>query len=212
MIPTVHATAIGALERAINQALKLDPTTLRALEPLEGKVIQVEIKGTPLNLYLIPSRQGLQLRGFLDGGVDSHVTGTLADFTELLSSDDAPSTLINGGISIRGDSAPLLQLLSILHRLEIDWEASLARLIGDIPAHEIGRAVRNGLAWGKQAVSSIGRQAEEFLHEEARLVPPEAEMQGLFKNIQQLNLAVDRFEARLERQRQKIAALQARHR
>ena len=177
MNPIIHATAIAALEQVINQGLKLGSDSAQTLEQLEGRIFWLDIEGTELNLYLLPGRHGLQLRGFLEGPVDTHVRGTIADFVELIGSTDTPSTLINGGISIRGDSAPLLQLIALLQTLSLDWEASLAGLIGDIPAHQVGRIVRNGLRWGKHAAGSLGRQVEEFLHEEARLLPTHAELQ-----------------------------------
>lgn len=208
MNPTLHTAALAALEGAINRALKLDPATRQALGELEGRVFLLELTGTGADIYLLPDRQGLQLRGFFDGPVDTHVIGSMADFVELISADDAASTLINGAIKLSGDSAPLLQLQSILHRLDLDWEGSLAGLIGDLPAHQLGRMVRGSLRWGQQAVTSLNRQIEEFLHEEARLLPPAAELQDFYEAVSGLSLSVDRLEARLQRQQQRVLRLQ----
>ena len=210
MNPTLHTAALAALETAINRALKLDPATTRNLGQLDGKVFRLEIAGTGADIYLLPEQHGLQLQGFYDGPIDSHVIGTMADFVELISADDAASTLINGGIKLSGDSAPLLQLQGILHRLELDWEGSLARVIGDVPAHQLGKMVRGGMHWGQQAFTSINRQAEEFLHEEARLLPPAAELQDFYDAIASTGLALDRVEARLQRQQQRLQQLQQR--
>jgi ubiquinone biosynthesis protein UbiJ len=204
MNPTVHTTAIVALEHAINRALKLDPAAFESLGKLQGKIFKLDLAGTPINLYLLPAENGLQLRGFMEGPVDTHVKGTIADFVELISAADAPSTLINGGISIRGDSAPLLQLIDVLQALNLDWEMSLSTVIGDIPAHQVGQMVRNGLRWGKQTADSLARQTEEFLHEESRLLPPKAELEQFYNAIEQLSLSADRLEAKLQRQSQRL--------
>jgi len=208
--PTLHTAALAALETAINRALKLDPATSQNLGQLDGKVIRLEISGTGTDIYLLPEHNGLLLQGFYDGPIDSHIIGTIADFVELISADDAASALINGGIKLSGDSAPLLQLQGILHRLELDWEGSLARVIGDVPAHQLGKMVRGGMQWGQQAFTSINRQVEEFLHEEARLLPPAAELQEFYDSIANTGLALDRTEARLQRQQQRLRQLQQR--
>lgn len=210
MNPTLHTAAMAALETAINRALKLDPATTQNLGQLDGKVFRLEIAGTGADIYLLPEQYGLRLQGFYDGPIDSHVIGTIPDFVELISADDAASTLINGAIKLSGDSAPLLQLQGILHRLDLDWEGSLARVIGDVPAHQLGKMVRGGMHWGQQAFTSINRQVEEFLHEEARLLPPAAELQDFYDAIAKTGLAVDRFEARVQRQQQRLQQLQQR--
>jgi len=207
MNPAVHSTAIAALEHAINQPLRLDPTASHALGQMQGKIFKFDLAGTRIDLYLLPTENGLQLRGFMDGPVDTHVTGSIADFVELISAVDAPSTLINGGITIQGDSAPLLQLIDVLQALELDWELSLSRVIGDIPAHQVGELVRNGLRWGKHTADSLTRQAEEFLHEESRLLPPKAELDQFYDAIHQLSLSTDRLDAKLHRQRLRVEKL-----
>lgn len=210
--PTLHTAALATLETAINGALRLDTSTTRALGELEGRVFRVELQGTGADIYLLPDEQGMQLRGYYDGPVDTHVIGSPADFVELISAEDAASTLINGGISLSGESGPLLQLQAILHRLELDWESALAELIGDVPAHQVGRLVRGGARWGKQAIQSLNRQVEEFVHEEARLLPPASELQDHYESIAQLGLAVDRLEARVEKQRQRLTRVLERRR
>jgi ubiquinone biosynthesis protein UbiJ len=204
---TLHTAALAALESGINHALEMDPATARALQQLDGKVFRLELVGTGADIFLLPQQQGVTLRGFHDGPIDSHVIGTVPDFVELISAEDPASTLINGGIQLSGDSAPLLQLQSILHRLDLDWEGALARAIGDIPAHQVGRLVRGGVRWGKHAVDSMNRQLEEFLHEEARLLPPEAELQDFYADVSRLEVDVDRAEARLAKQQQRLAKL-----
>lgn len=199
--------AMAALEAAINRALSLDPGCARALRELEGRTFRVEIGGPEINVYALVEHESIQLRSQYEGRVDTHMRGGVVDFVELLSAEDQASALINGGIVIRGDSAPLFQLLMLLQKLDLDWEGALADWVGDVPAHQVGRAVRGGLRWGRQAISSAGRQAEEFLHEEARLLPPAAELESFYGDIQSLGLHVDRLEARLERMQMRAAQI-----
>lgn len=210
--PTLHSAALGALETAINQALKLDPSTRAALAGLEGKLFRLEISGTGLDIFIMPLAEGVQLSGQFDGNVDTHVNGTITDFVELITSDDAPSTLINGGITLQGDSAPLLELQSILHKLDLDWESALADVIGDVPAHQIGRLARKGINFGRKTADSLQRQIDEYLHEEARVLPTSTELKGFYEDVTKLNLAAERLDARVQRMQKKLDELHRRKR
>ena len=107
--------------------------------------------------------------------------------------------LINGNIQLTGDSKPLLELQSILHGLELDWEGELARLVGDVPAHELGRFVRQGLKVGRSVHESLLRQLEEYIHEEGRLLPPRAELEAFYEEVDELVQRTERLAARINR-------------
>ena len=195
--PVLHTAAIGALEKAINQALKLDPASSQKLGKLDGNVFRFDFIGPDVDIFLLPSHNQLILMGHFEDKATTEVKGQPSDFIELLTAEDAGAALINGNITLQGDSSALLELQSILHNLELDWEAELAKVIGDIPAHQIGKAVRSGLQWGKQAHNSIMRQVEEFIHEEGRLLPPRAELEDFFDDVDKLKQNADRLAAKV---------------
>ena len=56
---------------------------------------------------------------------------------------------------------------------------------------------------------SLGRQLEEFIHEEARLSPPRLELEDFYKDVQALGLRVDRLESRTRRLRKRLQQLRA---
>jgi len=196
---TLHTAALALLETAINRALRLDPATQASLAALQGQCLHLCLKGPELDFYLLPTDDGVTLKGVHEGKVDTAVTGTPADFVELFAADDAGAALINGNITLTGDSKLMLSLQAILHRLELDWEGELARLVGDVPAHELGRLIRGGLRAGRGVADSLLRQLEEFVHEEGRLLPPRAELEDFYQDVQDLALRVDRLAARVER-------------
>jgi ubiquinone biosynthesis protein UbiJ len=196
---TVHTAALAALEMAIEQALRLDPATRKALGSLDGKCLHLYLYGPNLDFYVLPSAEGLALKGMHDDEANTSVNGTPADFIELIAADDAAAALINGNIQLTGDSRPLLELQSILHSLELDWEGELARLVGDMPAHELGRFVRQGLKIGRSIHASLLRQLEEFIHEEGRLLPPRAELDVFYSEVDELVQRAERLAARVTR-------------
>jgi ubiquinone biosynthesis protein UbiJ len=203
--PVLHTAGIAALEKAINQALTLDSASSKKLGLLDGKIFRIDLDGPDLQFFILPSENVLMLMGHYEGAATTQVRGYPSDFVELLTADDAGSALINGNITLKGDSASLLELQAILHNLDLDWEAELAKVIGDIPAHQIGKAVRTGLQWGKQTHHSLVRQIEEYIHEEGRLLPPRAEIEDFFTDVSKLKDDSDRLAAKIAKLSNKLA-------
>lgn len=203
--PILHTAGIAALEKVINQALKLDPGSSKKLGLLDGKIFRIDLDGPDLQFFILPSENTLTLMGHYESIATTQVRGYPSDFVELLTADDAGSALINGNITLQGDSASLLELQAILYNLDLDWEAELAAVVGDIPAHQIGKVVRNGLQWGKQTHNSLMRQTEEYIHEEGRLLPPRAEIEDFFTNVSKLKDDTDRLAAKITKLGKKLA-------
>ncbi len=92
-----------------------------------------------MDIYLHPGAQGIRLTGIHLGPVTTSIKGRAADFTELATSSDPTATLINGGLELEGDSAPLLELQHILAALDMDWEAPLVDTLGDVAGHQLAQ-------------------------------------------------------------------------
>ena len=205
--PTLHTAALAALEAALKRALDLSPHSKSALAQLEDCVFALHCTAPSMDIYLHPGAQGIRLTGIHLGPVTTSIKGRAADFTELATSSDPTATLINGGLELEGDSAPLLELQHILAALDVDWEAPLVDTLGDVAGHQLAQLLRHAFAWGKQASTSLTRQLEEFIHEEARLCPPRLEVEDFYRDIQELGLRVDRLQSRTERLRKQLLKL-----
>lgn len=195
--PTIHTAAIAALEQALNRALRLDPRSPGQLAALEGKVFQLRCTDPDLELFLFPGGSGIKLTGHWEAGVTTALSGQARDFAKLAGATDPAAALINGNLELSGDSAPLLELQSILTGLDMDWEAPLVANLGDVVGHQLAQGLRGLFGWGQQASTSFVRQLDEFIHEEARLAPPRQEVEDFYQDLEQLNLRVDRLQARL---------------
>jgi ubiquinone biosynthesis protein UbiJ len=209
---TLNAAALAALERAINAALGMDTATREQVARLAGKVFCIDCTVPAVRVYVAPGSGELRLYGHHEGEVSCTVSGAASDFVTLLGADDKPSALVNGNLRISGDSAPLLELEKSLARLELDWEQRLALLVGDVAAHQLGRAVRGSARWGRTARDSLLRHVEEFIHEEARLAPPRLEVEDFFADLRATAQRAERLEAGLRRIGRRIDALDSRGR
>ncbi len=207
--PTLHTAALATLEAALNRALALSPHSKAELAQLEDRVFALHCTAPNLDIYLHPGTQGLRLTGVHLGPVTTSIKGKAADFTELATASDPTATLINGGLELQGDSAPLLELQRILAALDMDWEAPLVDTLGDVAGHQLAQLLRHAFAWGKQASLSLTRQLDEFIHEEARLSPPRLEVEDFYADIGELGLRVDRLQSRTERLRQQLLKLRS---
>ncbi|MBK6583268.1 MAG: SCP2 sterol-binding domain-containing protein [Gammaproteobacteria bacterium] len=204
---TLNAAALAALERAINGALTLDRPGAARITALQGQVFAIHCSVPAFDVFVIPADTGVRLLGYYEDKPSCSVSGPASDFVALLGAIDKASTLVNGALRIAGDSAPLLELQKALTGLDLDWEQRLGVLLGDIPAHQIGRAVRGSVRWGRGTHDSLLRHVEEFIHEEARLAPPRLEVENFFGDLRTLAQGSDRLQASTRRLARRISAL-----
>jgi ubiquinone biosynthesis protein UbiJ len=197
--PTLHTAAIASLEHVINQALALDTATLRKLEMLNGHVFQFECVSPALSLYLIPSIGEIRLCGIFGSKADTQLTGSLADFIKLASSDNPSNVLINESLELNGDSHALIALQKIIAQLDIDWEAPLADLFGDVIGHQLGNGLRGSFNFARRTIKNIKRQANDYIVEESNWFPANWELNKFNSAVDQINVRTDRLEAKLRK-------------
>ncbi|MBN7797911.1 ubiquinone biosynthesis accessory factor UbiJ [Parahaliea mediterranea] len=205
--PTLHTAALAGLEGLLNRALALDPESGRALAALDGRVFALDCTAPHFQVYLLPSTDGLQLAGHWEGEVTTRVRGEAADFAELATATDPAAALINGNLTLEGDSAPLIELQKALAGLELDWEAPLVDNLGDVAGHQLAEAFRGLFSFSRQAHASLERQLEEFIHEEARLSPPRLELEDFYRDVGTLAERSERLASRIERLKARIRRL-----
>jgi ubiquinone biosynthesis protein UbiJ len=110
----------------------------------------------------------------------------------------APEAVLQrGDVRIQGDVEIAQKFREVFFLLRPDLEEELSRLIGDAPAHQLGRAARAVAGWGLNAARSAALNVAEYLgHERGDLVPrPEGE--SFFHDVDRFREAVDRLDARL---------------
>ncbi|RLQ23498.1 hypothetical protein DWB85_02805 [Seongchinamella sediminis] len=202
--PTLHTAGLAAAETALNRALELAPAGSGRLAGLDHCVFALHCTAPAVEVYLQPEDGRISLMGVYDGPVTTSIRGKASDFAELATARDPAAALINGALELHGDSAPLLELQSIIAGLDVDWEAPLVGALGDVAGHQLAQFLRDSFHWGKQASASLSRQLDEFIHEEARLCPPRLELEDFYRDVQELGLRVERLESRAARLRRKL--------
>jgi ubiquinone biosynthesis protein UbiJ len=88
--------------------------------------------------------------------------------------------------------------------LDIDWEAALAELIGDVPARLLSQAVANSDSFRSAAFKRAQSALVEVSQEELRLTPSKNEYDELVLSVRHLATDIDRLAARANRIRLKL--------
>ncbi|MGB1244870.1 MAG: ubiquinone biosynthesis accessory factor UbiJ [Porticoccaceae bacterium] len=200
----LQSAALEGAEKIINAALVHDPASAERLRALEGKVMLVDSSMPPLRIAVEPSATGLMLHSNWQDDADVTVTGTLVSLTAMAINAGEMVSLSGTGVNVSGNLEVLRQLNHIMAELDIDWEAALAELIGDVPAHLLGETIRNSDEFRSHALKRAQTALAEVSQEELRLTPSANEYQGFVQSVRHLSTDVDRLVARANKLRLSI--------
>ena len=120
-----------------------------------------------------------------------------------VNADDMLS-LSGTGVNVSGNLEMLRRLSHIMAGLDIDWEAALAELIGDVPARLLSQAVANSDSFRSAAFKRAQSALVEVSQEELRLTPSKNEYDELVLSVRHLATDIDRLAARANRIRLKL--------
>jgi len=168
-----------AAQHSLNTLLSLQVQRESLLEPLVGRVIALHVRGLDATVFLLFSAQGIELSRYHDGEVDVTLSGAPLNLLSMTHDNDA---LYQGRIDIQGDTGTARLLQQAMQAMEIDWEEHLSRLIGDTPAHQLGRG--------------------DYLQDETQLLAPVTEIQRFCRDVDTLRNDTERMQARIARLQQ----------
>ena len=196
----IPVALLASIETAINAWLKLDDETLPRLSRLEGKIICLHITGLDLNLYFLPSQQGIEVLGNYpdDGDVDATIKGSPLALMRLGTSSNAGETLLKSDVEIEGNTRIAESFSAILREVDIDWEELFSKLVGDTVAHQAGEAARSTSEWIRESLDAMRMNTGEYLSEESKLTPTDSEINYFMDQVDETRMAVDRLEARIK--------------
>jgi ubiquinone biosynthesis protein UbiJ len=196
---TPPTALIAAAEALLNRLLALDPEGAAALAKVQGRVLRLELSGLGLHLHLVPEREALRLFGDYATEPDCNVRATPAALLRMAIAEHREDAVFGGSVAIEGDNALAQTLGDVLKGLDIDWEAQLAKLVGDPLARRIGDQARAGSHWSQRSARVLTSDLREYLIEEGRLLPSETAMQAFLDGVDRLRDDVERLEARIKR-------------
>jgi ubiquinone biosynthesis protein UbiJ len=109
-----------------------------------------------------------------------------------------PEDALRGGsVHISGDAETAQAFSELLRLARPDLEEELSRVVGDVPAHQIGQAARSVLGFARRSAETFTQNVAEFLQHESRDTPSRTEADEFSSSVDKLRDDVDRLEARL---------------
>lgn len=196
---TFSRAALALAEQAINKALDYDPATQDAIDQLDGKVIMIESTLPAFEVFVIHADRKIALHSQWETPPDTTLSGPLPALIQMATEGGGDRlSLANSGVQTRGDEDVLRQVSRLLKRMDIDWEGLLASIVGDIPAHSVGRTVRAAFAWASDSGRRLRRRTQLTMTEEWRLVPSRPEMDQWQREVTLLRQDAERLAARME--------------
>ena len=196
--PALQVAILGAIETALAQALQYAPQTRAALSKLSGNSIHVRVIQPTFETTLLLAERP-ELRSVYEDKASASIEGKLSDFLQVATAEDPAIALINGELKIRGDTRLLQQVQTLVAELDLDWEAPISAVAGDVVGHQIGKGLRAFFRWGQHSRLALERQLSEYILEEARLTPSPLELEDFYRDLRHLQQRLDRCEARLKR-------------
>jgi ubiquinone biosynthesis protein UbiJ len=186
----------STLENVLNRGLPRSPRARQLCKELEGRRVGVDISG--LTRFIVESTgDTLRLTRDASAAADAEIAGGALSLLAL-ASESPEAVLQRGDVQIRGDVDLAQKFRELALLLRPDLEEELSKVIGDVPAHQIGRFARAAFGWTRNAASTTVRNAAEYFAHERQHLVPRAEGDQYLKGVDTLRENVDRIEARIE--------------
>ncbi len=192
---------LASIEKILNRSLPRSPRAQALAAALAGRSLAVEVTGAG---PLIISSTGERIQIERGSGKPADASISAGPFSLLALAGGGAQALARTGAAISGDGEVAQQFGELLGLLRPEPEEELAQLLGDAPAHHLGRLARLALGFGDRALRTTANNVAEYLAHERRDLVPKAEGRQLLDGIDALRDDVDRFEARLQHLEQRF--------
>jgi ubiquinone biosynthesis protein UbiJ len=198
-LPQVFASS---LEAAINRVLALDATAAKRLERLEGRVLQLEVEGLGITLFMTARHGAVHINLDSPGEPDTVIRGTPLALFAMAAPGDVDSWGLPGSrVHISGDANLARDMERVFRQLDPDWEGQLAVMFGDVLGFQISSGLKQGAAALREALRSTTDMAGAYLREEATVLIRPAELESFRDEVAKLDEALSQLEERLTRLR-----------
>jgi ubiquinone biosynthesis accessory factor UbiJ len=185
----------ATLENLLNRGLPRSPRARQLCAVLSGRSVAIVL---PDIARLRVSSTGETLAVTRDEApADATMRGGLVSLLAL-TGGSAEAIIQRGDVAISGDSDVAERFRELVQLLRPDPEEELSLLIGDVPAHQLGRLARLGASFSARAADTTLRNlAEYWAHERGDLVSRN-EGEQFLRGVDALREAVDRLQARID--------------
>jgi len=202
----------STLENVLNRGLPRSPRAQQLCAELAGRRVAITIAaaaqpGRSPSVLVESTGDSLRLTAITAGGpaggapdaapADATITG--GPLSLLALSGSAPEAVLQrGDVRIDGDAELAQKFRELALLLRPDLEEELSLVLGDVPAHQLGRFARAAFGWTHKAATTTVRNVAEYLGHERRDLVPRGEAEQFLQGVDTLREDVDRLAARID--------------
>ncbi|EIL98076.1 sterol-binding protein [Rhodanobacter thiooxydans] len=191
-----------ALETALNHALSLDPDTQQRLAALNGRSVQLHLRGPEIALAVTVDDARLRVDPPQDGS-QLKVTATPGSLLAMMFRRDDDS-IAPGKVEIAGDAELARRLEKLAGKFAPDFEEAFARTFGDVLGVPLAAAVRKGFTHARETASHLTEDSADWLRDEVRVAMAPGEVEGFLDGVDDVRERSERLESRVRRLLQRL--------
>jgi len=199
----------STLENVLNRGLPRSPRAQQLCAELAGQKVAIAIvPALAGGSYILVESTGDSLKlslvtaGTSGGTPEAEVAGATISggpLSLLALSGPAPEAVLQrGDVRIEGDAELAQKFRELALLLKPDLEEELSLVLGDVPAHQLGRFARAAFGWTQKAAATTVRNVAEYLGHERRDLVPRSEAEQFLQGVDTLREDVDRLAARID--------------
>ena len=186
-----------ALETALNHTLSLDPDTQQRLAALNGRSVQLHLRGPEIALAVTVEDARLVVGPPLENS-QLRVAATPGSLLAMLFRRDDDG-IAPGKVEIAGDAELARRLEKLASKFAPDFEEAFARTFGDVMGVPLAKAVHKGLVHARETAAHLTEDGADWLREEARVALAPGEVEGFLDGVDNLRERSERLESRVQR-------------
>jgi len=152
-----------ALETAVNHVLQLDMESPTRVKKLEGRLLQVDLEGLGITLFITFKHGVVRVRLEAEGTPDTVISGTPVALFSMAEPEEADWGLPESKVQINGDASLARDLERIFRKLEPDWEGPLAGMFGDVAGHQLAQGLRQSAETARETARNASKILSEIL-------------------------------------------------
>ena len=187
------------LEAGINGVLALDENSAERLQRLQDRVLELELQGIGITLYITASDGRFRVSTENDGDIDTTISGTPGALFAFGLPEWGNS---RSDVEISGNANLARDLEALFSKMEPDWAEPLSQVFGDVIGHQIATALKQGAEWARDAANSTAETVTSYLRDESGMIVDRNSLDEFLDGVDQLRDAADRLEARLRNLRE----------
>lgn len=195
---TLAGRICRALEPVFEGALALDEVARGRVERLEGKGLEIHVTGLDWHIHLVPTAGRLLLTDDPETPPAATIAGPPASLA-CLTTTGGTQVLFGGTLHVSGDVQAAKAYKRLFDTLDPDWEEALARVVGDIPAHETARLLRAAGTRATRVGADRRTDLRAWLVDELEALPARTEVDDWMDAVDRLRADADRLAARVRR-------------